>query len=245
MDHAASLGWKEGGPSIGDAYELQSLAERHYYLKVEHEFTAAEVEALLAFTDPLAVAQNCWEENDHKHSFPICEIMDTIRAYERFPLKEPDRRAQQQEQLTETLKSVLDKNFAAYTAALMGKSKQELVEGSLDIATTQAAYSYMKDDYEYNREELNLLLQLDDPLQYLASRWSMDFDVTGDDDGIINEIILELNDPKYMRQIKEAEARTHEEKPSILDQLHKTAQEADQRPPQEGKPHRRPDTPNL
>ena len=56
LDHTAALGQKEGGPTIGDAYELQGMAERHYYLKVEHEFTAAEVEALLAFADPLAVA---------------------------------------------------------------------------------------------------------------------------------------------------------------------------------------------
>ena len=35
--------------NIGAIYELQDLAELHYYLKVEHEFTPAEVEALLEF----------------------------------------------------------------------------------------------------------------------------------------------------------------------------------------------------
>lgn len=37
------------GENIGAIYELQELAELHYYLKVEHEFTPAEVEALLEF----------------------------------------------------------------------------------------------------------------------------------------------------------------------------------------------------
>ena len=35
--------------NIGSIYELQGLSERHYYLKVEHVFTPAEVEALLSF----------------------------------------------------------------------------------------------------------------------------------------------------------------------------------------------------
>ena len=48
--------------NIGSIYELQGLSELHYYLKVEHVFTPAEVEALLSFQDPLDVARWCWEE---------------------------------------------------------------------------------------------------------------------------------------------------------------------------------------
>ena len=50
---------------IGSIYELQDLAQLHYYLKVEHLFTPAEVEALLSFQDPLEVARWCKEENTH------------------------------------------------------------------------------------------------------------------------------------------------------------------------------------
>ena len=60
--------------NIGAIYELQDLAELHYYLKVEHEFTPAEVEALLEFQDPLDVVRWCKEDNTHTHSFPICEL---------------------------------------------------------------------------------------------------------------------------------------------------------------------------
>ena len=69
---------------IGSIYELQDLARLHYYLKVEHPFTPSEVEALLSFQDPLEVARWCKEENTHAHSFPICELLNEIRAYERF-----------------------------------------------------------------------------------------------------------------------------------------------------------------
>ena len=48
--------------NIGSIYELQGLSELHYYLKVEHVFTPAEVEALLSFQDPLDVARWCWKK---------------------------------------------------------------------------------------------------------------------------------------------------------------------------------------
>ena len=53
---------------IGSIYELQDLAQLHYYLKVEHPFTPAEVEALLSFQDPLEVARWCKEENTWRKS---------------------------------------------------------------------------------------------------------------------------------------------------------------------------------
>ena len=61
--------------NIGSIYDLQALSVLHYYLKAEHEFTPAEVEALLSFQDPLDVARWCWEENTHEHSFPICDLL--------------------------------------------------------------------------------------------------------------------------------------------------------------------------
>lgn len=70
--------------SIQSIYELQSLSEIHYYLKAEHSFTPAETEALLMFRDPLAAAQECWEENEHSASFPICELLEKSHAYERL-----------------------------------------------------------------------------------------------------------------------------------------------------------------
>ncbi len=70
--------------NIGSIYELQGLSELHYYLKVEHVFTPAEVEALLSFQDPLDVARWCWEENNHEHSFPICVLLKEIDAEQRF-----------------------------------------------------------------------------------------------------------------------------------------------------------------
>lgn len=84
LEHAVATSKRDGGVQIGDVYDLQDLAEMHYYLKTGHEFTPAEVEALLQFKDPLDVARWCKEDNSHEHSFPICELLHEIKAYERF-----------------------------------------------------------------------------------------------------------------------------------------------------------------
>ena len=82
IGHAEGLcAW--GTPSIAALYHFQELAELHCYLKTAHTFTAAEVEALLRLDDPL-------EENPHEYSFPICELLEELHAYEKFPLAQAD-----------------------------------------------------------------------------------------------------------------------------------------------------------
>lgn len=216
--NAALLGRRNPTPDMENVDELGKLFERHRYLKNDHDFAPGEAEALLGFSDPLAVAQSCWEENSFINNFPICEILNDIGAYDRFTLTkaEQERRKGPQVQL---LKERLDQNLAAYTAALMGKSKSELIEDCEKITSTQAAYSYMRCSYEYTHNDADLLLKLDDPLHYLASRWSMSFDLSGDDDDTIQEIIEELEDPRNLHDAQEAAAT-----------LVQTEQEADQPP---------------
>ena len=88
LSHARNLTAGDG-PQIVDVYRLQGLAEVHCYLKTTHQFDPAEVEALLHFADPLDVAYNCWENNRHEYSFPICDLMREIRAEELFEPAEP------------------------------------------------------------------------------------------------------------------------------------------------------------
>lgn len=203
--NAALLGRRNPTPDMETVDELGKLFERHRYLKNDHDFAPGEAEALLGFSDPLAVAQSCWEENGFTNSFPICEILNGIGAYDRFTLTKAEQERRKGPQVQQ-LKERLDQNIAAYTAALMEKSKSELIEGCEKITSAQAAYSYMRHSYEYTHNDAGLLLKLDDPLHYLASRWSMSFDLSGDDDDTIQEIIEELEDPRNLRDAQEAAA---------------------------------------
>lgn len=216
--NAALLGRRNPNPDIGTVDALGDLFERHRYLKNEHDFVPGEAEALLCFSDPLTAAQSCWEENRFAN-FPICEILNDIGAYDRFALTKAEQDRRSKPQLQE-LRERLDQNLAAYNASLMGKSKQELIEESEAITITRAAHEYMRDSFDYSYGDAGLLLKLDDPLYYLASRWSLSFDLSGDDDDTIGEMIEELNDPLTLQRAQEEAAAA----------LARTGQEADQPP---------------
>lgn len=244
--NAAMLGSISREANLDDIYSFRDLLDRHYYLKNEYNFAPGEAEALLGFHDPLVVAEACWSETGNGTDVRIGETLKVINAYEQYTLTkaEQDRRNKPQIQ---QLKARLDQNLADYTAALMEKSKSELVEDSEKIANTKAAYAYMRDSFEYAHGEASLLLQLKDPLKYLASHWSPTFDLSGDDDDTISDIITDLRDPDCLHRAQKAEADIPAQgaKPSVRDQLHRPTKEAGQRPPQEDRPHRKPDVPNL
>lgn len=234
LNHAAALGQKEGGPGIVDVYKLQGLAELHYYLKAEHEFTAAEVDALLQFIDPLTVAEACWEENTHKHSFPICELLEKAEAYQRFPLKASDSPAQSQEELVEAVKALMDQEMAEYHASLLTLDKEELIRKSVEIASMQAALEFMKYDYTFYKGDAEVLLQMKKPLGFVASTWPTETGILLDMSDVISETLETIKDEqRKSTAMLQSHART--DKPSVHEQLQTALQEVNRHPPQEDK----------
>ena len=154
--------------NIGSIYELQGLSELHYYLKVEHVFTPAEVEALLSFQDPLDVARWCWEENNHEHSFPICDLLKEIDAEQKFEHFTSEASAQDKYTL---LMKRLGQNYFAYRESLMSRDKESLIEKAAEITAMQEAYSYLTTKFEFGDEMLDDVLALENPLKYFADRW--------------------------------------------------------------------------
>lgn len=209
---------------IGDIYDLQELAELHYYLKVEHEFTPSEVEALLEFQDPLDVARWCWEENTGKHSFPICDLLKEIGADKKFAKAAEEISAQ--DKRTALMKK-LGQNYFSYRENLMSSDKESLIETASEIAAMQEAYSYLTTHFEFENGMLDDLLELDNPLKYIADRWLTPVSETFDIDWAIREDIEGIRESQeYLRQ---------EEQPaSVRDRLQKAVREAKDRPSQKG-----------
>lgn len=236
LSHTAALGQKEGGPSIGDAYALQGLAERHYYLKVEHEFTAAEVEALLAFADPLAVACACWEENDHEHSFPICEIIDRIKVYERFSTKQGEIRGQRQAQRLTELKARMEQELADYRAALLHLRPEELFDKSTEITAMREALNFMTDGYEFQTGDAETLLHMEKPLHFVASLWPSELDTLLDLSDLVSEELAVAKAYQH-ESVSEPQEPVQPEKQSVRGQLRAAMQESHQHPPKEDKAH--------
>ena len=164
--------------NIGSIYELQGFSELHYYLKAEHEFTPAEVEALLSFQDPLDVARWCWEENTHAHSFPICELLEEIQADRKFPkeLSEPE----EQNRKYLELMSLVGKDYYIYREKLEDCSNRELIDRSEEIASVMAAYRYLTGENSLTAEEIDYLLRFDRPLvEVVGSRYFLSSGGTG------------------------------------------------------------------
>ena len=178
---------------IGSIYDIQQLAEIHFYLKTEHEFTAAEVEALLSYKDPLNVARWCWEENTHDHSFPICELLKEIHADDRF--ERVTQTSLLNEKYTELVK-LLGRNFNDYRERLLNQDKDVLFDRAEEIAVAKAAYTYMTEYYSPHEDEVDFLLRYDDPLSLLCDYWpSGDFD----GDMAIETIMNEMSTPPEER----------------------------------------------
>lgn len=154
--------------NIGSIYDLQELSELHYYLKVEHEFTAAEVEALLQFKDPLDVARWCREDNGHEHSFPICELLNEINAYDRFE-QYPSEPSLKEKELA--LIKLLGQNYFSYMEEIEKLSAPAVIARCSEIATTMTAFRYMTEEYELTREAADYLLRFDNPLELIRSYW--------------------------------------------------------------------------
>ncbi len=211
---------------IGSIYELQDLAQLHYYLKVEHPFTPAEVEALLSFQDPLEVARWCKEENTHAHSFPICELLEKIGAYQKF-----DRSSLTQEDPQVELIKRLGQNYFAYMEKLDSLSTGALVASAREIATVQEVYTYLTEHYAFQPGEAELLLRLDDPLGYMAGRWPKNVYDTFPVEDKVAEDIWDIS--------QEAKPLQLQERGSMKDRLQKAIQQSSRMgvPDPDKKPH--------
>lgn len=209
--------------NIGSIYELQGLAELHYYLKVEHEFTPAEVEALLSFQDPLDVARWCWEDNTHAHSFPICELLKEINADQRFTKAEPEPTFS--DKYVELMRT-LTKNLYAYQEELLSGDKQVMLGRTEETAAVMAAYRFMQDMYSPNEKEIDYLLRYDDPLKLIASHWPDSAVTCGE--AVICNVMEEIDSPPEERM---------QQPKSIREQLQHAAQEVRNRPAPEKPGH--------
>ena len=148
---------------------------------------------------------------------------------------DPAGHAQQQEQMASVLEAVLDQNMAEFHAALLGMDKEEIIAQSAEIAAMQAAYDFVKDDFKYERGDVEILLRMDNPLQFIAEQWPSNMSELFDMDGQIGEAIMDAGknaaDQQETEQAIPPEEKPHmqAEKPSILSDMSDKKREAGQR----------------
>ena len=92
--------------------------------------------------------------------------------------------------MASVLEAVLDQNMAEFHAALLGMDKEEIIAQSAEIAAMQAAYDFVKDDFKYERGDVEILLRMENPLQFIAEQWPSNMSELFDMDGQIGEAII-------------------------------------------------------
>ena len=73
-------------------------------------------------------------------------------------------------EVLEALRSLLDKNMAEFDATLEGLTKEEIAEMP-EVAATRDIYCFLQYDYELDRRNAELLLRMDNPLQFSVDNW--------------------------------------------------------------------------
>ena len=106
------------------------------------------------------------EENNHEHSFPICDLLKEIDAAQKFEHFTSEPSAQDKYTL---LMKRLGQNYFAYRESLMSRDKESLIEKAAEITAMQEAYSYLTTKFEFRDEMLDDVLALENPLKYFAS----------------------------------------------------------------------------
>lgn len=172
-------------------------------MKAVHDYTSAEIEALLSFVDPLEVAFWCREENTYDVGLPICDILKEIHADERFPKKAQELSFDDK---VRTLVIRLGKNLYDFQEKLKTWSKQELIDHCGEIAAKMAAYQYMSEEFAGNPSDgiADYLLQYENPLSILAEYWP---------EGTLfgSDVIADIQDAaKEQRKTREQPKSVHE-----------------------------------
>ena len=240
LKRAAALGSKEGGPELTDVYTLQGLAETHRYLRWKHEFHPGEVEALLRFDDPLVVARRCWEVRDPEKGFPICDLIRKVHADELFPLLSPQ--VQEEEAILQALNDLLDKNMSDFDAALPDDMTVEEIARDEEIKSMRETYTVIRYDHDFERDEAELLLHMENPLKFIADNWPCYNLAELARNALENRKIegvakgdVEQKKPKSSQlgaDLHKQEREVVSKKPSVLEQLREAMRETNHRPSQ-------------
>ena len=228
LKHSIDAGIKEGGLTDLDLSELKKMSDVYYYLRDEHDFSAAEIVALMRFADPLEVAAVCWAERGPSETFPICDLLEQTHAYEHhrtlyLPMNE----------IVEVVKKMLEQNMSEYQASLMSLDKPELVAKSAEIAAMQEALDFMKNYYVFQKGDADTLLRMENPLRFVAEQWPSDIGGLLDMNSQVGEAIKEAakvspyHGERTPAQVK-VDIPAQAERPSIREQLRDAARDTGQ-----------------
>ena len=157
-----------GRPELEDISVFAATVEMHSYLKDSHAFQEGEIDRLLQFQNPLAVALDASEQNLDTDSFDINGLLDDMNANDTHPLwHDPDAPLALLPALMEKLDAEMDKRLNSWLV----KEPETLVKMAAEIDATGKCYDTFRNYDEYDGALVEHLLKFQNPLEVLVDHW--------------------------------------------------------------------------
>lgn len=213
--------------------EIAAVMGAHYYLTEKHNFHKSELEYLLQFKNPLEVVADQFElEADiEDHSAVMWDILDKQDA-----LQGDYERVMSGGEAQETMLSDrLDENFTDFKKEYMEMGKADIFANADEIASVTQAYQYFCEEHNYMPEQVDHLLQFENPLEVVSDRWAGSL---RDISPIVNDIFNERNRESALLCYTLADPLAGHEptcgetdgKPSVLAQIRRAREDARENP---------------
>ena len=115
----------------------------------------------------------------------------------------------------------LGQNWVSLRDDWLSMDKGTLIEKAPEIAAAQDVYAYVTQGMTFEKNEVEALLSLENPLKYLADRWPKPVSDLIDMDDLLEEYIGDIqSSPEYLAQKGATTARE-----SVHGRLQKAAQQ--------------------
>ncbi|CAB1246191.1 conserved protein of unknown function [Ruminococcaceae bacterium BL-6] len=111
----------------------------------------------------------------------------------------------------------LDANLEDFRKTWEASDKAKLIDGSREITAIRDAHYYLTESHGFESEEIDYLLLFENPLQVVADKWLERTEDLSDFSFALDEV---FDKQDALRDYE------REEKPSVLEQLHHTAETA-------------------
>lgn len=213
--------------------EIAAVAGAHYYLCEIHNFHTSELEYLLQFRDPLAVAADKFQAAGmDDYSDIMWDIFDRKDALQGGYALVPDSSGE--EALKQELFRRLDSNLSDYCEGLLDADKEEIIGMAGEIAAQYAVRDYLKNSYDFGPGEVDYLLQFKHPLALVAKRWPDSMDGLVDMRDVVRDILGDKNNLgaflKTDAAISVAAQGQPSGKTSVLEQIRQAREDAKNNP---------------
>ncbi|MFT9076765.1 hypothetical protein [Ethanoligenens sp.] len=111
----------------------------------------------------------------------------------------------------------LDANLEDFRKMWESSDQAELIDGSREITAIKDAHYYLTESHGFEPEEIDYLLLFENPLQVVADKWLERTEDLSDFSFALDEVFDKQD------ALRDYERK---EKPSVLEQLHHTAETA-------------------